>query len=155
MLGIALAVTKPPLVTPANVTEVLAAIRKPGAQAVLLNVWATWCEPCKEEMPELIRFYKEHKDQGLRLVLVSSDDPKERHEVAKFLAAEGVDFPTFVKVGDDMRFIDTLEPNWSGALPASFLYDGEGKKRRFWPGKVTYEQLANETKQLLKRRKQP
>src|SRR6187402_2506401 len=55
----------------AELPAILAAIKAPGAQAVLVNVWATWCEPCREEMPDLVRFYRDHRAQGLRLVLIS------------------------------------------------------------------------------------
>ena len=48
------------------------AVRAPGARAVLVNVWATWCDPVAQEMPDLIRFYRDHREDGLRLVLVSA-----------------------------------------------------------------------------------
>lgn len=145
-----------PEVAPADVAAVRAAIRKPGATAVLVNVWATWCDPCREEMPGVLRFYRAHRAEGLRLVLVSADD--DAGEAAKFLAAQGVDFPSLRKVGDDMAFIDGLDRRWSGSLPASFLYDGRGNQRRFWSGKVTYDELEAQLAELKKpprKRRQP
>jgi thiol-disulfide isomerase/thioredoxin len=120
----------------------LAEIRAPGASAVLVNVWATWCDPCREEMPEIVRFYRRHRARGLRLVLVSADDPERRPEVARFLAKLGAaGARAFIKTGDDMAFINGLDARWSGALPASFLYDDRGQERHFWPGPVTYREL--------------
>jgi len=135
-------VTDAPLPTPADLTAVLAAVRAPGARAVLVNLWATWCDPCREEMPDLIRFFRAHRAEGLRLVLVSADDPDSRKDVARFLAAAGATgAQAFIKTGDDMAFINGLDVRWSGALPASFLYDGRGAERQFWPGRVTLPDL--------------
>jgi thiol-disulfide isomerase/thioredoxin len=142
-----------PRIVPAKLETVQAAIRKPGARAVLVNVWATWCEPCREEMPELVRFYRAHEREGLRLVLVSADDEETRGEAEKFLAAQGVRFDSYLKVGDDMAFINGLDPRWTGALPASFLYDGQGRLQQFWPGEVTKDELETKFKETLQRRK--
>jgi thiol-disulfide isomerase/thioredoxin len=139
-------------ITPAKLETVLAAIRKPGARAVLVNVWATWCEPCREEMPDLVRAYRAHKAEGLRLVLISSDDEENRAEAEKFLAAQGVDVDSFLKVGDDMAFIDGLDKRWSGALPASFIFDGKGRLLHFWPRQITHDELEAKLTEALKRR---
>jgi thiol-disulfide isomerase/thioredoxin len=127
----------------AELPGILTAVRAPGARAVLVNVWATWCEPCRQELPDVIRFYRDHREDGLRLVLVSADDEENRAEVARVLAEAGL--PTgalsFIKRGDDMTFINGLDRHWSGALPASFLFDGRGRRRHTWAGPVTYRSL--------------
>jgi thiol-disulfide isomerase/thioredoxin len=153
LLAISGRVEAPPRLLPAHAAEVRAAIRKPGARAVLLNVWATWCDPCREEMPALVRFYRAHEKDGLRLVLVSADFPDGRADAEKFLAAQGIDFPTFLKTGDDMAFIDGIDRRWTGALPASFLFDGHGHVQQFWPRPVTFEELTAKLDEILKRRK--
>jgi|HubBroStandDraft_2_1064218.scaffolds.fasta_scaffold85421_2 thiol-disulfide isomerase/thioredoxin len=140
-----------PAPTLAELPEILTAVRSPGARAVLVNVWATWCDPCRQEMPELIRFYRDHREDGLRLVLVSADDEENRAQVAQVLAEAGLpaDTLSFIKRGDDMKFIDGLDRHWSGALPASFLFDGRGRKRRTWLGPVTYHSLELGAGRLL------
>lgn len=143
---------KPKLV-PADIDVVLAEVRRPGAQAVLVNVWATWCEPCVEELPTLLQIYRTYRAQGLRLVLVSADDDDTRAAAEKLLASHGVTFPTFRKTGDDMAFINGLERRWSGALPASFLFDGQGHLQRFWPTEITARELTDTLNDILKRRK--
>ena len=140
-----------PTPTVAELPQILAAVRSPGARAVLVNVWATWCEPCRQEMPDVIRFYRDHRQDGLRLVLVSADDEENRAEVARVLAEAGLpaDTVSFIKRGDDMKFINGLDRRWSGALPASFLFDGRGRKRHTWAGPVTYHALELGTAGLL------
>ena len=137
----------------AELPAILAAVKAPGAQAVLVNVWATWCEPCREEMPDLVRFYRDHRAEGLRLVLISADDDDQRAEVARVLTALRFDGPAFIKRGNDMTFIDALDPHWKGALPATFLFDARGEKRTSWLGSVTYDDLRARVSGLLKRRK--
>jgi thiol-disulfide isomerase/thioredoxin len=140
-----------PEIVTADLAAVQAAIHKPGARAVLVNVWASFCDPCKEEMPGLLRVWKQRQAQGLRLVLISADDQDNLKEAQKFLAKVGVDFPTYLKTGDDMAFINGLEPRWSGALPASILFDGAGHTQEFWPGEVSAADLATKIDALLKK----
>jgi len=52
---------------------------------VILHFWATWCSTCLEEMPALNEFYEKHKDQGLKIIAVSMNDPNEDQEVIKYL----------------------------------------------------------------------
>jgi thiol-disulfide isomerase/thioredoxin len=141
--------TPRPTVAVAELPAILAAVRAPGARAVLVNVWASWCEPCREEMPELLRFYRDNRDRGLRLVLISADDEQERGTVERLLAAAAFDGPAFIKRGDDMAFIDALDRRWSGELPSTFVFDGRGAKRRFWPGTITYRELERSVNALL------
>ena len=117
---------------------------------MLVNVWATWCEPCREEMPELLRFYRDNRARGLRLVLVSADDEEQRAEVERVLAAEGFDGPAFIKHGDDMTFIDGLDRRWSGELPSTFVFDGSGKKRASGRAPSPTGELKNTVGDLLK-----
>jgi len=139
----------PPPVLVANLQQVQEAIRKPGARAVLVNVWATFCEPCREEMPALLRVFRARQARGLRLVLVSADDEASRAEAQRVLGGLGVNFPTYLKTGDDMAFINGIDPRWSGALPASFLFDGQGQIRQFWPGQVTARDVGPRIDGLL------
>jgi thiol-disulfide isomerase/thioredoxin len=144
-----------PEVKPATHGQVMQAIKQPGARAVLVNVWATWCEPCREEMPDILRYYKDRRAQGLRLVLVSADARDQREQVARYLATLGVDFPSYLKLGDDMAFIDGLDPRWDGTLPASMLFDGRGQRVHLWPGKVSYAALASKVDDFLAKAKTP
>lgn len=61
-------------------------------KVVLLNVWATWCPPCREEMPSIERLYTEFKGQGLAVVAVSVDDPGKEDEIREFVREFGLTF---------------------------------------------------------------
>ncbi len=125
-----------------DLAAIRAAVAAPGARAVLVNLWATWCDACRDELPAVLQFARAHRADGLRLILVSADDEDQRDRVAAFLSQAGAaNVQAFVKHGDDTTFINGMDPRWTGALPASFLYDGRGAKRRFWPGPVTAREL--------------
>jgi thiol-disulfide isomerase/thioredoxin len=119
---------------------VRAAVQAPGAQVVLLNVWATWCVPCREEFPDLMRVSREYKDRGLRVVLLSADFGETMSDVPGFLAQHGVDFPSFLRGGDedDQAFVNGIDPRWSGAMPATWVFDGSGRVRDFWEGRADH-----------------
>jgi len=136
---------KLPELLPASAAEVLAAVREPGADAVIVNVWATWCVPCREEFPDLLRVHRELAPEGVRLILVSADFPRNAEAARRFLAEQGVDFPTFRMTGKDAAFIDGLDPRWSGALPATWIYDGSGRVRHFWEDKAPYATIRSLT----------
>ena len=142
----------------APLTTILAEARASRAPAVLVNVWATWCDPCREEMPDLLRFLRDHRAAGLRLVLISADDPDAGPEVRRALAAAAAqaglaaapDARLFIKQDDDMKFIDGLDPRWSGALPATFLFDDAGRRIHSWLTPVRYTDLEPEVARLTK-----
>jgi len=138
-----------PVLEPASADQLLERVHGNGARATVLNVWATWCGPCREEMPDLLRLREAYRDRGLDLVLVSGDFDEQLPEARAFLAERGVEFTTYVKTGRDMEFIDTLNPEWSGALPATFVYDGEGRQRDFWEGKASYAEMEQRVLPVL------
>jgi thiol-disulfide isomerase/thioredoxin len=148
LLAMASAVAAPPTapaprLEPADAKGVMAAIRATKARAVLVNIWATWCGPCREEFPELLKVGRDLKDRGLALVLVSGDFDDGREDAVKFLADHGVDFTTYIKSGGDEAFINGLAPQWSGSLPTTMVFDGSGRLRHLREGKLDYKQFRD------------
>jgi thiol-disulfide isomerase/thioredoxin len=133
----------------ATAADVLKAVDDARGDVVLVNVWATWCDPCRHEFPTLLRVRRELATRRFRLILVSADFADQLPQVRQFLAQQGVSFPTYLKAQSDMEFINTLNPHWSGALPATFLYDPAGKLRDFWEGEASYEVIAKKVRALL------
>jgi thiol-disulfide isomerase/thioredoxin len=132
-----------PQLTPITAKELEAAAAAPGAKATLVNVWASWCGPCRMEFPDLLRFGRAYQSKGLRLVLVSVDFPEKEAEARQFLAAHGAPPPGYIQSGDVMNFINTLNPSWSGAIPASFVYDAGGHLVAFHEGMASYDQFRH------------
>lgn len=138
-----------PVIVPVSSQQLQALATRAGHGATLVNVWATWCAPCKEEFPALLRVARERQRDGLRLVLISADFPDQLPAVQRFLAQQGVTDTTYLETGNEMAFINALSPRWSGALPATFVYDGRGRLTDFWQGKSDSARFSRSIDPLL------
>jgi thiol-disulfide isomerase/thioredoxin len=90
-------------------------------QAVLLNFWATWCGPCKIEMPWFVELQKEYGPQGLQIVGVAMDDAS-KEDITRFVKEMGVNYPILIgkeNVGNDYGGVNVL--------PTTFFIDRDGK----------------------------
>lgn len=116
---------------------------------LLVNVWSTWCEPCVAEFPELVAAAEGYAGRGLGVVFISTDAARKRDAVRAFLRAQGAPSPTYVKVGSDTAFVAAIHPEWSGALPATVLFDADRNAKFFWEGPVTRAMLKAPIEQLL------
>lgn len=136
----------PETVTAADLHEM---VRTSEAEVVIVNIWATWCAPCREEFPEYIEFAREYRDEGARLWFVSVDDEEQMPAVEEFLQEQGVAWQTYLKEGPASRFIPAMHGDWSGALPATFIFRSDGSLVTYWEGTGTYERLENQAVPLL------
>lgn len=127
------------------------AISREKGRVVLLNFWATWCVPCREEFPSLSKLQQKHRKSGLTVVGVSTDFQKQLAEVEKFLGQHRPSFANYRKKsgGDDQDFIEAVDPSWGGELPFSVLYDRAGKKVKIYSGKLEIPAVEREIVRLL------
>ena len=118
-------------------------------KVTLVSFWATWCVPCRAEVPRLVQLEKRLQDKGLKLVLISADDVDSEMDARRFLTTKNVPMPSYQKVvKNDDKFIEGLDPKWSGALPALFLYDKTGKKVKSFVGETEMAALEAAVKKL-------
>ena len=110
---------------------------------LLINFWATWCDPCREEFPDLVKVDSDYRSKGLNFVAVSLDDITDiKTAVPKFLNEMKATMPVvLLNVNDPEPAIKVVDGQWDGQLPATFLYDKEGKVifRHF--GKIKPDEL--------------
>ncbi len=109
---------------------------------VLLNFWATWCPPCREELPVFSRWQQEFKARGLQVIGVSMDDA--RSEVERFLAQYPATFPI---VMGDARFAE----QFGGVLglPLTYLIDAQGRVVARYQGEADLAKMEMKVKELL------
>ena len=119
-------------------------------KTLLVNFWATWCEPCRTEMPALAKMEARLKAKGFVLTTVSADEPEDEKNAVEFLKKSGITGVAYLKrVKNDDKFIGSLEPKWSGALPALFLYDKTGKKIKSLIGESDLKKLEADILKVL------
>lgn len=123
---------------------------KPNGKPVLINFWATWCEPCREEFPDLVKIDADYKGK-IDVITVSLDFLSEiERDVPKFLSEMKAEMPAYLlKTESEDEAIKFVSGSWQGALPFTILINGEGKESYSRQGKFKPEVLRAEIEKLL------
>jgi thiol-disulfide isomerase/thioredoxin len=124
----------------------------PAGKPLLVNFWATWCDPCREEFPDLVKLDSEYKGK-IDFITVSLDEVSEiNRDVPKFLTDMKSEMPAFLlnAVNEDDAAIAYVSKDWTGALPLTILYDPSGKQIYYRQGKVKLDLLRAELDKLIK-----
>ena len=101
---------------------------------VLVNNWATWCPPCKAEMPTLEKYYETHAQEGFTIVAIEAGDAKD--QVMQFTESLNLKFAVWL---DPRR--DSLSAFGNGNLPNSYVIDRQGMVRYAWTGEINLAML--------------
>jgi thiol-disulfide isomerase/thioredoxin len=106
-----------------------ALLKRDASRPLLVNFWATWCDPCRDEFPDLVKIDAQYRSKGLDFIAISLDDLKDiKTEVPRFLRVMRAMMPVYLlDVPDPEPAIKAIDSEWSGALPATFLYNQKGE----------------------------
>jgi len=119
-------------------------------KVVLFDFWATWCDPCRAELPELVKLERKLRARGLVLVTVSADEPEQESAALKFLEDNAVPMPAYIKhVNNDEAFINSIDRQWSGALPAVFIYDRDSRRSASFFGETEVSDIGKAVEKAL------
>ncbi|MFN2492611.1 MAG: TlpA disulfide reductase family protein [Pyrinomonadaceae bacterium] len=123
--------------------QLVALLKRDGTRPLLVNYWATWCDPCRDEFPDLVRIDNEYRPKGLEFIAVTLDDLNDINtEVPKFLRKMRATMPVYLlSMADPAPAIDAVDRDWGGALPATFLYDSKGEIVYKTFGRVNVDEL--------------
>ena len=151
--GRAAAPPKPIVVTVIDLEGLKGLITQPREHPLLINFWATYCDPCREEFPDLVKIDRQYRPQALEFITVSLDDVADiKTGVPKFLGAMKATMPAYLLDIPDPQFaIDLVDPTWRGSLPATFLYNEKGKMVYRHIGRVKTEVLRAEIEKVIKK----
>ena len=128
--------------TPVNEAGIQKLLAAHKGKPLIVNFWATWCAPCREEMPALLALEKRLAAKGVKLLLISADEPGDDAKAAQFLTSVKAPSPWYIKrAANDDAFINSVDPKWSGALPATFVYDRSGKRVKTFIGEVEMKDI--------------
>ncbi len=113
-----------------------------SGSVILVNNWATWCPPCKAEMPSLKKFHDAHTEQGFTVIAVEAGDGSE--EVLAFAQSYDLTFPIWLDPNG--AAIDAFK---NGSLPNSYVIDRAGNVRLAWTGEISLAMLEKHVTPLI------
>lgn len=147
------AVKKPPVVGPKVTqidTEGLRKLLKPNGKPLLINFWATWCDPCREEFPDLVKLDTAYRGK-IDFITVSLDDLDDINTlVPKFLSEVKAQMPAYLlKTADESAAIAMVAKEWAGNLPMTVLFAPSGETAYVRMGVVRYETVRAEIDKVL------
>jgi thiol-disulfide isomerase/thioredoxin len=124
------------------------------AKYTMVDAWATWCGPCKENFPHVVQMHEKYGDKGLAVASLSLDDPadaKAYDEARKFLAEQKATFPNYLLDEETNAAFDKLNVN---GIPAVFLFGPDGKEIKRFTGddpnnQFTYDEVEKTVAGLL------
>jgi thiol-disulfide isomerase/thioredoxin len=130
--------------------EGLKKVLKPAGRPLLINFWATWCPPCIDEFPDLVKMSAEYRGQ-VDFVTVSLDDLADINTyVPKFLDDMKSEMPAYLlHTPNEGAAIAIVSRDWGGSLPMTVLYDASGKQVYSRMGKIRPEILRENIRKLL------
>ena len=117
-------------------------MRTHGRRGTVVNVWASWCGSCREEIPLLLQLRQAFATEGLDFVFVSADEEPDLPKALAMMREWSGPLPTFSVAGSMGAFKRAMHVNWKGAIPATFLFDDKQKMRHYWEGPVMEHELS-------------
>src|SRR6476659_5153421 len=119
---------------------------------LLINFWATWCDPCRDEFPDLVKIDNEYRPKSLDFVTVSLDEVKDiKTQVPQFLAQMKASMPAYLLDAKDPEpAINAIDTKWQGDLPATFLFSDKGVLIYKHFGRVNTAELREQIQKLVK-----
>lgn len=123
---------------------------QPNGKPLLINFWATWCDPCREEFPDLVKINADYKDK-IDFITISLDDLAElKRDVPHFLNEMKADMTAYLlKVPDESEAISSVSKDWTGGLPFTILFGADGKMIYLRQGKVSIVTLRGHIDRVL------
>ena len=118
---------------------------------MLVNFWATFCDPCRDEFPDLVKIDQEFRPRSLEFVTVSLDDMEDiKTSVPKFLDSMKATMPAYLlNASDPEPAINLVDQNWRGDLPATYLYNEKGEVVYKHIGRVNTAELREAIEKVV------
>jgi thiol-disulfide isomerase/thioredoxin len=125
-------------------------LRQENDSITVLNFWATWCKPCVAEIPHFEKVRKEFEGRPILFIYISLDFAEEKEKrLDPFVARKMPGARVWLLTETDYnRWISLIDPNWSGSLPATLIYNHSTKKRIFADAELSEDKLKSYIKQI-------
>jgi len=145
---------KPTVVSPIDAEALKNLLTQGRQKPLLVNFWATFCDPCRDEFPDLVKIDQEYRPHSLEFVTVSLDDLSEiKTSVPKFLDTMKATMPAYLlDASDPEPAINLVDRRWQGDLPATFLYNEKGEVVYKHFGRVNPAELREAIEKVVKQK---
>ncbi len=131
-------------------TKEIKNLNRTDGRVRLVNFWATWCGPCKEEFPQLVSLFHRFEPKGLEFVTISADDKENRDQVVKFLVEHEASGKNLLFSGRDTAgMLESFDRKWKQILPYTVLFDSQGKIVYRREGQIDPSDLRKAIEKLL------
>ena len=127
----------------ADYQTILADVGSGNSRLTVVNMWATWCGPCIEEFPDFVKLARQYDSSMVRVLFVSVDFEEQLPEVKEFLAGQQWERMSYFKNQKDDEFVNGFAESWTGAVPATFVFDSDGGLLWFVEGKTTFSAVKS------------
>lgn len=136
-----------------NQTTLEKLIKNRNGKVLFLNVWATWCAPCKEEFPDLVKLAEKYNKSKVDIIGLSVDYADEIDtKIIPFLKKNKANFKIYVNDFDDVEdLINFINKKWNGAIPATFIYDKNGNQQKYILGMRDFDEFDKELTEVIKK----
>ena len=133
--------------------ELKGLLTQPRQNPLLVNFWATFCDPCRDEFPDLVKIDHDYRPRALEFVTISLDDVSEiQNEVPKFLDSMKATMPAYLlNASDPEPAINFVDRGWQGSLPATYLYNEKGEVVYRHIGRVNPAELREAIEKVVKK----
>ena len=141
------------VVSPIDTDALKGLLTQPRERPLLVNFWATFCDPCRDEFPDLVKIDNDYGSKSLEFFTVSLDDMSDINtEVPKFLDLMKAKMPAYLlNVNDPEPAINLVDRKWQGDLPATFLYNEKGEVVYKHFGRVNIAELREAIDKVVKK----
>lgn len=125
-------------------------IKNRKGKILLLNIWASWCAPCKKEFPDLVKLADKYKKSKVEIVGLSVDDRDDLNsDVIPFLEKNNVNFKIYLQNFKNIEELLEFFPQWQGAIPLTVIFDAKGNQKKFIIGMRDFAFFDNAIQEVL------
>ena len=125
----------------------------PSDTVYVLNFWATWCGPCVEELPLFEQLHRQYAERKVQVILVNTDFKRQVEDKVKpFVQRKNLQARVvFMDEPTPNKWIDLVNPEWSGAIPATLIVSKSRDKMLFFEEQLSWEQLESAVLSVLEK----
>jgi thiol-disulfide isomerase/thioredoxin len=123
----------------------------PNDTTLVIHFWATWCKPCVEELPIFEKISQDYLQKKVKVLFISMDFPKDAPiKVPSFLKSNNINSNILLLDEPDYNsWIDVIDKDWSGTIPATLILNTNMRKRKFFEGPVKSMSFLEDLKTML------